>query len=232
MTARIEFDILTLFPEMAEGFLRSSMLGRAQSRGIVRADARQLRDWASGKHRLTDDRPFGGGAGMVLKPEPVFEAVESLRGEDSGVIYLAPDGERLTPGLARQLAEGRHWILLSGHYEGVDQRARDTLVDREISIGDYVLTNGTLAAAVLIDCVCRYVPGVLGDENSLTQDSFHESLLSFPQYTRPVEYRGMRVPDVLLSGDHQAIERWRREERSRRTREKRPDLLKRGDSQP
>ena len=223
----VEFDILTLFPEMVEGFLSASILGRARERGLIRAEAHQLRDWAEGRHRRTDEMPYGGGAGMVLKPEPIFAAVEALRREDgsSRVVYLAPDGEPLNTGIARDFATGGHWILLSGHYEGVDQRVRDALVDREISIGDYVLTNGTLAAAVLVDCVSRFVPGVLGDAKSLTGESFTASLLGFPQYTRPSEFRGMRVPEVLQSGDHAAIERWRREQQTEKTRRLRPDIL-------
>ncbi len=200
------------------------MLGRAAKAGLLEIRVHNLRDWAEGKHKVTDDRPFGGGAGMLLKPEPIFAAIESLRGPDSSTVYLAPDGEPLRTPLVKSLAREKHIILLSGHYEGVDQRVRDCLIDREISIGDYVLTNGTLAAAVLIDAVARHVPGVLGDEKSLTQDSYEGNVLSFPQYTRPAEFRGMGVPEVLLSGDHGAIERWRREMRVRRTREIRPDL--------
>lgn len=227
---KIEFDILTLFPEMVEGFLSSSMMGRAQSAGLIRAEAHQLRDWASGKHRRTDEIPYGGGAGMVMKPEPIFGGVEALCREDSKVIYLAPDGEPLTSQIARVLAKEKHLILLSGHYEGIDQRVRDTLVDREVSVGDYVLTNGTLAAAILIDCVSRFVPGFLGDEKSLTEESFMDTFLGFPQYTRPPEFRGMGVPEVLLSGDHAAIAKWRREQQILKTRSLRPDLLEKDET--
>jgi tRNA (guanine37-N1)-methyltransferase len=226
----LEFDILTLFPEMVEGFLTSSMLGRGQQAGLVRAQAHQLRDWAEGKHQKTDELPYGGGAGMVMKPEPIFAAVEALRRPDSKVIYLAPDGEPLTSQLARELVQEQHLILLSGHYEGVDQRVRDHLVDREVSIGDYVLTNGTLAAAVLIDSVSRFIPGFLGDEKSLTEESFMTTLLGFPQYTRPPEYRGLRVPEVLLSGNHAAIAKWRREQQIEKTQQLRPDILDNGES--
>ncbi len=226
---KVEFDILTLFPEMVEGFLTSSMIGRAQRAGLIRAEAHQLRDWASGRQRRTDELPYGGGAGMVMKPEPIFEAVGALRRPESHVLYLAPDGEPLSSALARELAGAPHLILLSGHYEGVDQRVREQVVDREISIGDYVLTNGTLAAAVLVDCVSRFVPGFLGDEKSLTEESFMSTFLGFPQYTRPPEYRGMRVPEVLLSGDHAAIARWRRDQQFEKTRRRRPDLLTNGD---
>lgn len=222
---QLEFDILTLFPEMVEGFLCSSMLGRAQKNGLIRAQAHQLRDWANDKHHKTDEIPYGGGAGMVMKPEPIFAAVESMRRPESKVIYLAPDGEPLSSQLARELVQEKHLILLSGHYEGVDQRVRDELVDREVSIGDYVLTNGTLAAAVLIDCVSRFIPGFLGDEKSLTEESFMTTLLGFPQYTRPADFRGMRVPEVLLSGDHAAIAKWRREQQIDKTRQLRPDIL-------
>lgn len=226
----LEFDILTLFPEMVEGFLTSSMLGRGQQAGLVRAQAHQLRDWAGGKHQKTDELPYGGGAGMVMKPEPIFAAVEALRRPESKVIYLAPDGEPLTSQLARELVQEQHLILLSGHYEGVDQRVRDHLVDREVSIGDYVLTNGTLAAAVLIDSVSRFIPGFLGDEKSLTEESFMTTLLGFPQYTRPPEYRGLRVPEVLLSGNHAAIAKWRREQQIEKTQQLRPDILDNGES--
>jgi len=221
----LEFDLLTLFPEMVEGFFTSSMLARGQRNGLIAVRSHNLRDWTTDKHHKTDEIPYGGGAGMVMKPEPIFAAVDELRRPESKTIYLAPDGERLTGQVARELAGEKHLILLSGHYEGVDQRVRDDLIDREVSIGDYVLTNGTLAAAVLIDCVSRFLPGFLGDENSLTEESFMTSFLGFPQYTRPAEFRGMRVPEVLLSGDHGAIEQWRRDQRREKTRRLRPDLL-------
>ncbi|MGK0309993.1 MAG: tRNA (guanine37-N1)-methyltransferase [Lentimonas sp.] len=221
----IEFEILTLFPEMVEGFLSSSMLARGQQNGLIGTKVHQLRDWATDKHHKTDEIPFGGGPGMVMKPEPIYAAVDSLRRSETKVIYLAPDGEPLTSQLARELSQEKHLILLSGHYEGIDQRVRDDLVDREVSIGDYVLTNGTLAAAVLIDCVSRFVPGFLGDEKSLTDESFMSTLLGFPQYTRPAEFRGMQVPKVLLSGNHAAIAKWRREQQIEKTRQLRPDLL-------
>ena len=221
----IEFDILTLFPEMAEGFLSSSMLARGQKNGLIGVKAHQLRNWTTDKHCKTDEMPFGGGPGMVLKPEPIYAAVDSLTRPETKVIYMAPDGEALTSQRARELSRETHLILLSGHYEGVDQRVRDNLIDREISIGDYVLTNGTLAAVVLIDCISRFVPGFLGDEKSLTDESFTDNVLSFPQYTRPAEFRGMKVPDVLLSGNHAAIAQWRREQQIERTRQLRPDLL-------
>jgi tRNA (guanine37-N1)-methyltransferase len=221
----MRFDVLTLFPGMLTGFISESMIGRAVERQLIGIAVHNLRDWATGKWKVTDDRPFGGGAGMLLKPEPLFCAIDDLKRESSLVVYLSPDGEPLSTPLARELAAVEHLILVSGHYEGIDQRVRDAKIDREISIGDYVLTNGTLPAAVLIDAVARQIPGVLGEEKSLTQDSFSNSFLGFPQYTRPEEYAGMRVPEVLLSGNHAAIESWRRERQIEKTRQRRPDLL-------
>ena len=222
---QIEFDILTLFPEMVEGFFASSMLARGQKNGLIDIRTHQLRDWTTDKHNKTDELPYGGGAGMVMKPEPIFAAVEQLRRPQTKVLYLAPDGVPLSSRLARELVQEEHLILLSGHYEGVDQRVRDELVDLEVSIGDYVLTNGTLAAAVVVDCVSRFIPGFLGDEKSLTEESFMSTLLGFPQYTRPADFRGMRVPEVLLSGGHAAIAKWRREQQIAKTKQLRPDLL-------
>ncbi|MGB0744337.1 MAG: tRNA (guanosine(37)-N1)-methyltransferase TrmD [Opitutales bacterium] len=221
----IKFDILTLFPEMVEGFFTSSMVGRGQKNGLLEVRTHQLRDWATDKHSKTDEMPYGGGAGMVLMPEPIFAAVDELRRPKTKVLYMAPDGEPLTSKLARELVKEEHLLILSGHYEGVDQRVRDQLVDLEVSIGDYVLTNGTLSAAVLVDCVSRFIPGFLGDEKSLTEESFMSSLLGFPQYTRPADFRGMRVPEVLLSGNHAAIEKWRHAQQIEKTRRLRPDLL-------
>ncbi len=225
MPKTLRFDVLSLFPESLEGFVGESIIGRARERSLIDVQAFNLRDWADGKHSVTDDRPFGGGPGMVLKPEPIFDAVGDLTSPDAKVLYLAPDGEPLSRELSRELSSESHLILLCGHYEGIDQRVRDQLIDREVSIGDYVLTNGVLAAAVVIDAVTRFVPGALGDEGSLDQDSFAEGLLSFPQYTRPSEFRGMKVPEVLLSGDHGAIDRWRAEKMLEKTKALRPDLL-------
>lgn len=226
----MQIDILTLFPEMISGFFASSILGRAVKNGILDIRLHNIRDWATDKHRRVDDRPFGGGAGMLMMPQPVFDAIESVRGNAESdanvpVIYLCPDGEPLTNDIAKELSTEKRLILLSGHYEGIDQRIRDALVTREISIGDYVLTNGTIAAAVLVDCVARQIPGVLGEENSLTSDSFNDRLLSFPQFTRPEVFREMSVPPVLLSGNHAEIQRWRLEQQIKKTRERRPDLL-------
>ena len=221
----LRFDCISLFPEMLCGFVNCSILGRAVQNGLLQINLYNLRDWAKDKHHITDDSPYGGGAGMVLKPEPIFGAVEELRFQNSKVVYMCPDGEPLTTSVAKSLAHEDHIIILSGHYEGVDERVRERLVDREISIGNYVLTNGTLAAAILIDAVSRYVPGVLGDENSLNQDSFSDGLLSFPQYTRPAMFRDMAVPDVLVSGNHVEIAEWRRNQRVMRTKIRRPDLI-------
>jgi len=226
MNSGITIDLLTLFPEMVSGYLQESMIGRAVTNGLVNVQTHNIRDWATGKHLITDDRPFGGGAGMLLKPEPLATAIDSVKTPKAKVIYLCPDGELLTSRIGRELAQEEHLVLVSGHYEGIDQRIRDTRIDREISIGDYVLTNGTIAAAVLIDCLSRYIPGVLGEEKSLTQDSFNDNLLSFPQYTRPLNFEGMSVPEVLLSGNHGEIQRWRDERRLEKTKARRPDLLR------
>ena len=222
----MKIDVVTLFPQMLDGFLSESMMGRARSNGLVEIGVHNLRDWAKGKHKQVDDRPFGGGAGMVLMPEPIFDAMESLTaGGTCHRVYLTPDGEPLSPRLAQSLADQDHIVFFSGHYEGIDERAREKLFDQEISIGDYVLTNGTLAAAVVIDCLCRFLPGFLGEEKSLTSESFEGSLLDFPQYTRPAMFRDMPIPEELLSGNHAEIDRWRQRKREERTRERRPDLL-------
>jgi len=226
---KIEFDILTLFPEMVEGFSSSSMLARAQSNGIIGLNTHNIRDWAVDKHKTTDDIPYGGGAGMVMSPAPIFNAIENLKQNDSKVIYMAPDGIPLTSAKAQYLSKESHIIILSGHYEGVDQRIRDELIDYEISIGDFVLTNGTLPAIILVDAVSRFVPGFLGDEKSLTEETFMNNLLAFPQYTRPANFRDLCVPEVLLSGDHKAIEQWRKDQQIKKTTGLRPDLLENGD---
>jgi tRNA (guanine37-N1)-methyltransferase len=225
MQSKLKFDVITLFPGLLEGVVEESIIGRAVRNNRIQVGVHDLREWAEGPQSLTDDRPFGGGAGMVLKPEPLFESIESLATEESTVVYMSPDGENLSTPLAQELAAEKHLVVISGHYEGIDQRVRDSKVDREVSIGDYVLTNGTLAAAVLIDAVSRFVPGVLGKEESLEQDAFADSLLSHPQYTRPAEYRGIKVPDILLSGHHKSISNWRQTHRVEKTRKRRPDLL-------
>ncbi len=225
MTMVLHIDVITLFPRMLEGFLQESILGKALERGLLTVEVHDLRQWTLDRHRTADDRPFGGGAGMVLKPEPVFAAFEQLQRPGSHRIYLTPDGVPLSPTRAEALSRREHVILLSGHYEGIDQRIRDTLIDEELSIGDYVLTNGTLPAAVVIDALSRFIPGVLGEEKSLTHESFTNKLLDFPQYTRPAEFRGMSVPEVLLSGNHAEIEKWRQARQVEKTRLVRPDLL-------
>jgi len=206
---------------MLDGFFSESILGRACERGHLEIGVHNIRDWATDKHRTTDDRPLGGGAGMVMKCEPIFAAIEAVQTPGCRRIYLTPDGAPFTSAKAEALSRETHLVFLSGHYEGIDQRIRDTVIDEELSIGDYVLTNGTLAAAVVIDALAR----VLGEEKSLTHESFTACLLDFPQYTRPATYRGMAVPEVLLSGNHTAIEKWRRAEQERKTALLRPDLL-------
>jgi len=229
-----EFVVVTIFPEMFPGPLGFGVVGRALARGLLRLTARDLRDWAEPPHRVVDDTPFGGGAGMVLKPEPLFRAVEEIRGEAPGretrVILLDPAGRRFEQKVARELAAVERLVFLCGRYEGVDERVREHAVDDEISIGDYVLSGGELAAMVVIDAVARLVPGVVGEPASLVRESFEEPLLDHPHYTRPAEFRGWRVPDVLLSGHHAKIEAWRRQAALARTRRRRPDLIRvRGD---
>lgn len=221
----LQIDVLTLFPRMLDGFLAESILGKAIEAGHLGVNVRDLRAWCTDKHKTADDRPFGGGAGMVMKPEPVVTAIEQLQTPGCRRIYLTPDGVPFSEKIARELSTQSHLIFLSGHYEGIDQRIRDTVIDQEISIGDYVLTNGTLPAAVVIDALARFIPGVLGDENSLTHESFTGRLLDFPQYTRPAEFRGQSVPKVLLSGNHAEIEKWRHAKRVEKTTLVRPDLL-------
>ena len=221
----MEFDILTLFPGIFTGPLDESILKRARENGLVQVRVHNLRDFTHDKHRVVDDRPYGGGPGMLLKPEPIFEAVEKLQRSDSCVVLMTPQGRPFTQALASQFAGRPHLIIICGHYEGVDERVREALVDEEISIGDYVLTNGALAAAVVVDAITRLLPGAIGHEQSAADDSFATGLLEGPQYTRPPEFRGMRVPDVLLSGDHGEVAKWRAAESQQRTRQRRPDLL-------
>jgi len=222
----LHIDVLTLFPRMLDGFLGESILGKGIESQRLSVKVHDLRAWTTDKHKTADDRPFGGGAGMVMKPDPVFAAIEQLQTPGCRRIYLTPDGVPLSPAIAEDLSKQEHIVFLSGHYEGIDQRIRDGVIDQELSIGDYVLTNGTLAAAVVIDALSRFIPGVLGEEKSLTHESFTGKLLDFPQYTRPAEFRGMSVPDVLLSGNHAEIEKWRNAKRLEKTRLVRPDLLK------
>jgi tRNA (guanine37-N1)-methyltransferase len=221
----MKIDIVTLFPEICRAPLGESIMKRAQKNGIIDLLIHNLRDWTTDKHHVADDAPFGGGQGMVMKPEPIFAAVEELRNQTSKVLLTSPAGRRLDQQMAAQLSGESHLIIICGHYEGVDHRVIEHLVDLEISIGDYVLTNGAIAAVVLVDAVVRLMPGVLGHEQSAVDDSFSRGLLEAPQYTRPAEFHGWKVPDVLLSGNHAEIERWRREQAVKRTRENRPDLL-------
>jgi tRNA (guanine37-N1)-methyltransferase len=223
----MKIDVLTLFPEMFAGPLDVSIVGRARKSGLLDLRVHNLRDWTHDRHKTVDDRPFGGGAGMVMKPEPLFEAVEALGGEQAHVLLLGPAGRPFTQAIARELAQRQHVVLICGSYEGVDERVRQGLVDDELSIGDYVLTNGGLPAMVVIDAVTRLLPGALGDEQSAADESFSHGLLEYPHYTRPAEFRGMKVPDVLLSGHHAEIEKWRAAQARQRTAERRPDLLKR-----
>src|SRR5271170_67398 len=222
----MKIDVLTLFPAMFAGPLDESIVRRARESGRLDLKIHNLRDWTRDRHKTVDDRPFGGGPGMLLKPEPLFEAVENLRREKTRVILLSPSGRKFDQSIARQLAAQNDLLLVTGHYEGFDERVRETLADDELSIGDYVLTNGALPAMVVIDAVARLLPGVLGDDESSHDESFSAGLLEYPQYTRPAEFRGMKVPDVLVSGNHAEIEKWRREQAKARTKEQRPDLLK------
>ncbi len=222
----MRIDIVTLFPAMVEPALGESMIGRARNRGLVDIRVVNLRDYAEGRHRVTDDYPFGGGAGMVLKPEPLFAAVEALRTPEARVILMDPRGRPFTQRVASELAELKHLVLLAGRYEGVDERV-GAVVDDALSIGDYVLTGGELPALVVADAVTRLVPGVLGNPEGTAHESFVDGLLEPPQYTRPEEFRGARVPAVLLSGDHARIARWRRRQALYRTWRARPDLLER-----
>ncbi len=228
----MRIDIVTLFPGLFAGPLQESILGRAQAKGLVGIQVVNLRECAEGRHRVTDDYPFGGGGGMVLKPEPLFACVEALRDADSRVILLDPQGRRFGQEIARELSRVGHLILLCGRYEGVDERVREHLVDDELSIGDYVLTGGELPALVVTDAVVRLLPGVLGDQEAPAKDSFGAGLLEGPHYTRPEEFRGRRVPPVLLSGDHARIARWRRLQALWRTWRRRPDLLETAELSP
>ena len=230
----MRIDILTLFPEICRAPLNVSMMKRAQQSGALELHIHNLREWTTDKHHVVDDAPFGGGQGMVMKPEPIFAAVEDLQskiqcqsGSDpkSKIVLMSPAGRKFDQATATELSKDSHLIIICGHYEGVDHRVIEHLVDLEISIGDYVLTNGAIAAVVMVDAVARLLPGVLGDEQSATDDSFSAGLLEGPQYTRPSEFRGWKVPEVLLSGNHGEIAKWRKEQAQRRTEKNRPDLL-------
>ncbi len=236
----MKVDILTLFPEICRAPLSESIVKRARENGIVDLHIHNLRDWTTDKHHIVDDAPFGGGQGMVMKAEPIFAAVESLRAQKSTIVLMTPQGKSLTQSLAAELSTREHVIvicghyegvdLICGHYEGVDHRVVEHLLDLEISIGDYVLTNGAIAAVILVDAIVRLLPGALGHELSAEDDTFSSGLLETPQYTRPAEFRGWKVPDVLLSGNHAEIAAWRQEQALKRTRDNRPDLLGKGGS--
>jgi tRNA (guanine37-N1)-methyltransferase len=222
----MKIDVLTLFPAMFAGPLDESIVKRAREAKLLDLKIHNLRDWTHDRHKTVDDKPFGGGPGMLLKVEPLFEAIESLQREKTKVILLSPSGRKFDQSIARELAQSEDLLLVCGSYEGFDERVREALADDELSIGDYVLTNGALPAMVVIDAVARLLPGVLGDDESSHDESFSAGLLEYPQYTRPAEFRGMKVPDVLLSGNHAEIEKWRREQAKLRTEKQRPDLLK------
>jgi tRNA (guanine37-N1)-methyltransferase len=221
----MRIDIITLFPEICRAPLNESMMKRAQESGALGLRIHNLREWTTDKHHIVDDSPYGGGQGMVMKPEPVFAAVESLRTDLSKVVLMTPQGRKLDQQVAQEFSAEEHLIIVCGHYEGIDHRVVDHLADAEISIGDYVLTNGAIAAVVFVDAVARLLPGVLGHEQSALDDSFSSGLLEAPQYTRPAEFLGWKVPEILLSGNHEEIVAWRKSEARRRTRENRPDLL-------
>lgn len=220
----MKIDVLTLFPEMFAGPLDVSIVARARKAGLLDLQIHNLRQWTHDRHKTVDDKPFGGGAGMVLKPEPVFEAVESLAGDATHVILTSPAGRPFDQGIARELAQKQHLLFVCPSYEGIDERVCEALVDDELSIGDYVLTNGGLPAMVIIDSVTRLLPGALGDDESARDESFSHGLLEYPHYTRPAEFRGMKVPEILLSGHHAEIEKWRAEQARQRTAQRRPDL--------
>jgi len=224
----IRFDILTIFPEMFASPCGCSLLKKALDKGLIAIQLHDIRDYAEDKHRMTDDAPYGGGGGMVMKVEPIDRALAAvpLLDEEVPIILLTPQGEPFSQRMAEELAGHRQLVLVCGHYEGVDERVRTRLVSREVSIGDYVLTGGELSAMVVVDALSRLVPGVLGNSESAREDSFSTGLLEYPHYTRPAEYRGWKVPDVLLGGNHREIEMWRRRESLLRTRRRRPDLLK------
>ncbi|MBP3636916.1 MAG: tRNA (guanosine(37)-N1)-methyltransferase TrmD [Clostridia bacterium] len=227
----MKIKILTIFPEMFESVMNASILGRAREQGLIEVECIDIRPFSDRKHKNTDDYPFGGGAGMVMLAQPIMDAMAFAMGENfkGKRIFMGPRGTTLTTAKARELAKEEELILLCGHYEGVDQRALDACIDEEISIGDYILTGGELAAMVLTDCVARFIPGVLGSAESPEEESFSDGLLEYPQYTRPRELNGMEVPEVLLSGDHAKIKAWRRQESLRATKAFRPDLLEKAE---
>lgn len=223
----MQIDIVTLFPALCKGVLSESVIGRAWKEGVVKINLVDLRDYTHDVRKTVDDKPYGGGAGMVLRPEPLFECLQDIRTPEAKIVLMCPQGTRFTQAIARRYASTvEHLILVCGHYEGVDERVRQCLMDEELSIGDYVLTNGAIAASVVTDAVVRLLPGALGNDESSADESFsNEPLLEYPQFTRPEDYKGMRVPEILLSGNHQEIDAWRLEQRVLRTVSRRPDLL-------
>ena len=225
MNMALLIDVVTLFPGFFKSPREESLLEKAQAKGLVKVRAHDLRDWTHDRHKTADDKPFGGGAGMVMKPEPIFECVEAIS-KNAWVVLLDPQGEPMSQALAAKLAKKKHLVLIAGHYEGVDQRVKDHLVDQEISVGDFITMGGEAPALCLIEAVTRLVPGVLGNSESVKHESFQTGMLEHPHYTRPREYRGWKVPDVLVSGDHKELDVWRKKTAEQVTRRKRPDLLK------
>jgi len=222
----MRIDILTLFPEMFDS-LKASLIGKAQEKNLIEINVINIRDFSLDKHKKTDDYAFGGGAGMLMTPQPIYDAIVSIKGYKKAYkIYMSPKGKTLTQAKVKEFSKIDHLIILCGHYEGVDQRIIDLLIDEEISIGDYVLTGGELPAMVVVDTVARYLPNVLGNSESTEDESFSNGFLEYPQYTRPYEFMGLKVPDVLISGHHQNIEKWRKEESEKITKKRRPDILK------
>lgn len=221
----MRYSILSLFPKYFEGPFDVSMIKRAKEAKVIEIDLIDIRDFATDKHKTVDDRPYGGGPGMVLKPDPLVKAIRSVKNPDSLVVYLSPQGKKLDAALCKQLAMQTHVILVCGHYEGIDQRIIDLEVDQEVCIGDYVLTSGAPAAIVFVDAVTRFLPGAIGDPESVVKDSFEEGIFDTPHYTRPPEYEGLKVPEVLLSGHHLNVDLWRKEQALKKTKDVRPDLL-------
>jgi len=222
----MKIDVITLFPEMFKGVFDASIIKRARQKGYIQLNLHNLREYSNDKHKKVDDRPFGGGPGMILQPQPIFDVVNHLKSRGSKVILLSPQGEIFTQGFAKELSKFSHLIFVCGHYEGIDERVRKYLIDMEFSIGDYILSGGEVPAMVLVDSIVRLIPGVLGNKDSAINESFCNNTLEYPQYTRPADFRGMKVPDILLSGDHKKIKDWREQQSMKKTKKDRPELLK------